>query len=81
MHYSPTFNWREHRCLFLWSAAAPQYAQATTFMRTFTGFARMARAARPAQFVGGGWRTSRTKVLDNAVIGYCKIHGIEPNRT
>lgn len=66
---------------FRWSTAAPQYAQATTFTRTFTGFAQIAQAARPAEFVGGGWRTSRTKVLDNAVIGYCKIHNIEPNRT
>jgi hypothetical protein len=66
---------------FLWSTAAPQYAQATTFTRTFTGFAQIARAVRPAEFVDGGWRTSRTKVLDNAVIGYCKIHNIEPNRT
>jgi hypothetical protein len=66
---------------FLWSAAAPQYAQATTFTRTFTRFAQVAQAVRPAEFVGDGWRTSRTKVLDNAVIGYCKIHGIEPNRT
>ena len=66
---------------FRWSAAAPQYAQATTFTRTFTGFAQVARAVRPAEFVGGGWRTSRTKVLDNAAIGYCKIHKIEPTRT
>ena len=66
---------------FRWSAAAPQYAQATTFTRTFTGFAQVAQAVRPAEFVGGGWRTSRTKVLDNAAIGYCKIHKIEPTRT
>ncbi len=32
-------------------------------------------------FVGDGWRTSRTKVLDNAVIGYCKIHKITPGRS
>jgi hypothetical protein len=66
---------------FLWSAAAPRYAQATTFTRTFTGFAQVAQTVRPGQFVGGGWRTSRTKVLDNAAIGYCKIHKIEPHRT
>jgi hypothetical protein len=66
---------------FLWSAAALQYAQATTFTRTFSGFAQIAQAAKPAEFVGGGRRTSTTKVLDNAVIGYCKIHSIEPNRT
>lgn len=63
---------------FLWSAAAPQYAQATTFERTFTSFSHMAVAAQPRQYVGEGWRTSRTKILDNAVIGYCKISKIGP---
>lgn len=64
---------------FRWSAAAPQYAQAATFIRTFTGFAQTAQAVSPAQFVGGGWRTSKTKVLDNAVIGCCKLHKIQPS--
>ena len=63
---------------FLWSTAAPQYAQASTFTRTFTGFAHIAQAVQPTEFVGRGWRTSMTKVLDNAIIGYCKIHEIAP---
>jgi hypothetical protein len=63
---------------FLWSAAAPQYAQASTFTRTFTGFAHIAQAVQPTELVGHGWRTSTTKLLDNAIIGYCKIHKIAP---
>jgi hypothetical protein len=63
---------------FLWSAAGPQSAQRVTFTRTFTGFAEIARATEPSRYIGQGWRTSRTKVLDNAIIGYCKIHGIPP---
>jgi hypothetical protein len=63
---------------FLWSTAAPQYAQASTFTRTFTGIAHIAQAVQPTEFVGRGWRTSTTKVLDNAIIGYCKIHAIAP---
>jgi hypothetical protein len=66
---------------FLWSAAAPQNAQAATFTRTFTGLTQVARSAKPAAFIGDGWRTSRTKVLDNAIIGYCKLHAIAPHRT
>jgi hypothetical protein len=62
---------------FLWSAAAPQYAQPTTFARTFTGLAEVARAVKPSEYTGKGWRTSRSKVLDNAIIGYCKLNGIE----
>lgn len=66
---------------FHWSATAPQYAQAATFGRTFTGFAHIAQATKPAGHVGGGWRTSATKILDNAMIGYCKINKIGPARS
>lgn len=66
---------------FLWSAAAPQNGQAATFTRTFTGLAQVARAVKPARYIGQGWRTSRSKVLDNAVIGYCKLKNITPAAT
>jgi hypothetical protein len=66
---------------FFWSAAAPQTAQAAVFTRTFTGLAQVARAVRPADYIGRGWRTSRSKVLDNAIIGYCKLNEITPTRT
>jgi hypothetical protein len=66
---------------FLWSAAAPQNTQAATFTRTFTGLAQVACAVKPAGYIGQGWRTSRSKVLDNAVIGYCKLNKIPPAGT
>ncbi|MHB1595846.1 MAG: DUF7669 domain-containing protein [Streptosporangiaceae bacterium] len=65
---------------FRWSAAAPQSGQAATFEYTFNGLASIARAAQPACHVGGGWRTSPSKVLDNAIIGYCAINKIPPVR-
>jgi hypothetical protein len=65
---------------FLWSAAAPQAGQRRTFLRTFDRLAEIARGAEPAQYVGDGWRTSISKVVDNAIIGYCKINGIRPVR-
>jgi hypothetical protein len=37
-------------------------------------FAAVARRVQPQQYVTGqGWRTSRTKILDNALIGFCKL--------
>jgi len=42
----------------------------------FAAFAEVARATQPSRLIGSGWRTSATKVLDNALIGYCKVHGI-----
>jgi len=38
-------------------------------------------AVKPAGYIGQGWRTSRSKVLDNAVIGYCKLNKIPPAGT
>lgn len=62
---------------FQWSMGAPQYER-STFIRTFASFAKIAQAAQPSNYVGEEWRTSRTKVLDNAIIGYCKLHDIAP---
>ncbi len=66
---------------FRWSAADPQSAQQATFTRTFVGFAEIAGSVQPAGYVGGGWRTSVGKLLDNAIIGYCLSHGIPPAGT
>lgn len=61
---------------FLWSAAAPQSGQQPTFVRSFSSLAKIAQATDPSFYVGDGWRTSLSKVVDNAIIGYCKLHGI-----
>jgi hypothetical protein len=55
--------------------------QRRTFRRIFGQFADIARRVEPQQYVmGRGWRTSRTKILDNAIIGFCKceINGRPP---
>ena len=44
----------------------------------FVGFAAAAAVAKPSRLVGNGWRTSLSKVVDNAMIGYCKESGIGP---
>ena len=62
---------------FQWSMGSPQYER-STFIRTFRSFAEIAQATDPSEFVGDEWRTSLTKVLDNAIIGYCKLHEIAP---
>lgn len=61
---------------FGWSLLDPQNSQTVIFTEAFTSFAHMARAVRPSRLVGQGWRTSSSKILDNAVIGYCKLYGI-----
>lgn len=61
---------------FGWSAADPQNNQSQILGEALEGFAEIARATHPSRLVGEGWRTSSTKVLDNALIGYCKLRGI-----
>jgi hypothetical protein len=51
------------------------------FARASTGLVQVARAVEPFGYVGEGWRTSRSKILDNAVIGYCKLNKIRPAGT
>lgn len=45
-----------------------QYRQRRTFDTMWGHFVGIARAVGPAQYVGAGWRTSRTKVIDNAIV-------------
>lgn len=66
------------RAFFEWPQVYLINRQQKTFAEAYRRFVEIARATAPASYVGDGWRTSRTKVLDNAVIGYCKLRGIEP---
>jgi len=51
----------------------PPY-QHRAFLQTYRAFCEIARRAQPRQYVDGRhWRTSRTKILDNALIGFCKV--------
>ena len=48
--------------------------QRRTFLQTHRHFCEIARRVQPQQYVDGrGWRTSRTKILDNALIGFCMV--------
>lgn len=48
--------------------------QRRIFRIAYGQFLQVARQAQPAPYVTGhGWRTSRTKILDNAIIGFGKL--------
>ena len=43
------------------------------FALAYNHFLALAQQVHPAQYVTGeAWRTSRTKIIDNALIGFCK---------
>lgn len=59
------------QAFFGWRNPEFQYAQETRFTEVFSAFADLAAAVQPSRFVGAGWRTCRTKILDSALVGYC----------
>jgi hypothetical protein len=54
---------------FGWQNPQFQYDQRHCFAEAFSVFAQVARVVQPSQYVGKGWNSSRTKVIDNAVVG------------
>jgi hypothetical protein len=70
---------REYTQIFFgWHNPQFQYGQRTCFAEAFGAFVQLARAANPSQYVNRGWNSSRTKVLDNALVGllqWVKDHG------
>lgn len=57
---------------FLWYPIEFQDQQQLVFRSMFRDFVTIASRVEPAQFVGSGWRTSRTKVIDNAIVALVK---------
>ena len=59
---------------FGWHNPEFQYDPNSCFRVAFHAFARIAKAVVLDHYVGQGWHTSPTKVLDNAGVGYCLSH-------
>ena len=62
---------------FGWTNQAWQVNQEGSFKTAFLLFADIARRASPSQFVGSGWNTNSTKVVDNAIVGFCRRHKLD----
>lgn len=74
----PPMDRRYTGAFFGWSTLDPQNRQTEIFDEAFGAFAEIARAVKPSRLVDGGWRTSTTKLLDNAIVAYCLVHDIRP---
>lgn len=61
---------REYTQIFFgWQNPQFQYRQRNCFVEAFGAFAQIARIVDPLKYVGPGWNSSRTKVIDNAIVG------------
>jgi hypothetical protein len=59
------------RVFFHWYSPQFQCEAHKVFMDMYTRISRIALKTNPVQYVGDGWRTSKTKVIDNAIVAYC----------
>lgn len=61
---------REYTQVFFgWRNPQFQYGQETCFKEAFKSFEYVSRETNPKQYVGSGWNTSLSKVIDNAIVG------------
>lgn len=72
----PPMDRKYTRVFFHWADSMFQNRPREAFLDLFDGYARVAQVVRPSQYVGAGWRTSPTKVLDNAVVAFCLRHNL-----
>ncbi len=66
---------------FGWHNPEFQYNPRDCFEVIFSALAETARTVTPSRFVCEGWMSSPTKILDNAVVGYCVAHGLQSQNT
>lgn len=71
-------DWRFTAAFFGLDREDYELSQREIFYSTWQAFERIARRVRPERLVGPGWRTSGTKLVDNAIVGYCLTAGLVP---
>jgi len=62
---------------FGWNNYDWQHAQPRTLRTAFETFSRVSRECAPAGYVGERWRSSATKVIDNAIVAFCRKHMLD----
>jgi NTP pyrophosphatase (non-canonical NTP hydrolase) len=66
----PIDRWYTAR-FFSWHGPEMQTAQRRVFRRTWMALADVAKRVQVGRFIASGWRSSRGKLVDNAVVGFC----------
>lgn len=57
---------------FGWNTHDWQTKEERLFKSAFVIFCEIAKKAKPSQYIGTGWNTGPAKVVDNAIVGYCR---------
>jgi hypothetical protein len=61
---------------FAWPKPYFRHRQGEILHEGLTVCNRLARSRHPERLVGAGWRTSATKILDNAIVAYCRVESL-----
>lgn len=69
----PPLDRRWSGLFFRWQPTDPQQAHERIFLEAFINLANVASATQPSRLVDSSWNTSSSKVLDNALIGFCQV--------
>jgi hypothetical protein len=75
----PPMDRQYTRVFFGWRRQEFQYNPRDAFNDMYLKYVEIALSTNPVQFVGNGWQTSRTKILDNAMVAYCLVHDLRPD--
>ena len=71
----PPIDRRYTRRFFRYHSSQFQYYPEGGFKRMLSYFAQIAQRVDLASYVGTApWATSESKMIDNAIIGYCRLH-------
>lgn len=65
------------RTFFGWHVPEFQYQQEPIFYDAFNRFATLASTVEVRRLVGDGWRTSITKLIDNALVAFCRVNELK----
>jgi hypothetical protein len=57
---------------FGWNTHDWQKKEERLFKSAFVVFREIAQKAKPGGYIGAGWNTGPAKVIDNAIVGYCR---------
>ena len=74
-HLLPPIDRRYTRRFFRYHSSQFQYYPEGAFKRMLSYFAQIAQRVDLASYLGTApWATSESKMIDNAIIGYCRLH-------
>jgi len=57
---------------FGWNTHDWQKKEERLFKSAFIVFREIAQKAKPSEYIGAGWNTGPAKIIDNAIVGYCR---------